>query len=92
MRSESSQPHRTIPPIVRKRTAYAKATVPGAKELELIVKMIGGVMLYLPDSMQWSITFPIQNGRVVQLRIDEGTPLEEAKAAVALAYSEHTSV
>jgi hypothetical protein len=78
--------------LIRKSTDYAKATVPGAKELELIVKMIGGVMRYLPDSMQWSITIPTQDGRVAQLRIDEGTPLEEAKATVAQAYSEHTSV
>lgn len=77
--------------LVRKRTAYAMATVPGAKDFELIVKMLGGVMLYLPDSLQWSVTFPVPDGRTVQLRIDEGTPLEDAKNILSQAYSEHTS-
>lgn len=78
--------------LIRKRTKYAKATIPGAIELELIVKMMGGVMLYLPDSMQWSVTFPVPSGQVVQVRIDEGTPLDDAKQILATAYSEYGSV
>lgn len=79
-------------PVVRKRTAYAVATTPGAIELELIVKMMDGKLIYHPDTMSWMAAFPTSSGRIASVRIEDGTPLDEAKQILAHAYSEHASV
>ncbi len=77
------------PTQIRKRTAYALATSDAAQHLALIVKMMDGAMHYFPDTMQWLVSFPAA-GKVVQVRIDEGLPLEDATGILRAAYETST--
>lgn len=64
------------------------AVSPFAAELETYAKLIGGNMIYIPEHMSWTITFPVPDGKTQQIRIDEGTPLDDAVRALATAYEE----
>jgi hypothetical protein len=50
--------------------------------------MIGGNMIYIAEHQSWTITFPTPDGKAAMIRIDEGTPLDDAVAALATAYQE----
>lgn len=65
------------------------AVSPFAAELETYAKMIGGTMIYIAEHLSWTITFPTPSGKVAVIRIDEGTPLDDAVAALATAYQEN---